>query len=263
MTTTVTSADGTPIAFDLHGTGSPVLLVGGAVNDRTTVAALAAVLAEAGFGGVAVDRRGRGESGDAPVCSVERELDDLSAVIDAVGGSAAVFGHSSGAILALEAAARGLPITKLAVYEPPYIVDAQRPRPGEDLAERLGALVAGGDRDGAVELFLSEGVSVPPAGVAAMKGQPVWEWFAGYAHTLPYDITVTGPGAWLPADRLAAITVPTLVLSGGAGEAWMAASARAVAETVPHARYESIPGQDHGVLNAPKSLRAILTEFLR
>ncbi|QYN16594.1 alpha/beta fold hydrolase [Amycolatopsis sp. DSM 110486] len=263
MTTTVTSADGTPIAFDTYGAGSPVLLVGGAVNDRTTVAALAVVLAEAGFQGVAVDRRGRGESGDAPVYSVERELDDLSAVIDAVGGSAVVFGHSSGAILALEAAARGLPITKLAVYEPPFIVDSQRPRPGEDLAERISALVADGDRDGAVELFLTEGVSVPPEGVAAMKGQPVWDWFAGYAHTLPYDITVTGPGGRLPADRLAAVTVPTLVLSGGAGEAWMAASARAVAETVPHARYESIPGQDHGVLNAPESLRTVLTDFLR
>ncbi|MEV6904525.1 alpha/beta hydrolase [Amycolatopsis sp. NPDC051372] len=263
MTTTVTSADGTPIAFDTYGAGSPVLLVGGAVNDRTTVAALAVVLAEAGFQGVAIDRRGRGESGDAPLYSVERELDDLAAVIDAVGGAAAVFGHSSGAILALEAAARGLPITKLAVYEPPFIVDSQRPRPGEDLADRLSALIAADDRDGAVELFLTEGVAIPPEGVAAMKGRPVWDWFAGYAHTLPYDATVTGPGSRLPADRLAAITVPVLALSGGAGEAWMGAAARAVAEAVPHARYESIPGQDHGVLNAPESLRAVLTDFLR
>ncbi|MEU4674085.1 alpha/beta hydrolase [Amycolatopsis sp. NPDC023774] len=263
MTTTVTSADGTPIAFDTYGTGSPVLLVGGAVNDRTTVAALAAVLAEAGFQGVAVDRRGRGQSGDAHVYSVERELDDLSAVIDAVGGAAAAFGHSSGAILALEAAARGLPITKLAVYEPPFIVDGRRPRPGEDLADRLSALIAADDRDGAVELFLTEGVAVPAEGVAAMKGQPVWDWFVGYAHTLPYDITVTGPGAQLPVDRLAAVAVPVLVMSGGAGEVWMGEAARAVAETVPHARYESIPGQDHGVLNAPESLRAVLTDFLR
>ncbi|MFI5609409.1 alpha/beta fold hydrolase [Amycolatopsis sp. NPDC051903] len=263
MTTTVTSADGTSIAFDTYGTGAPVLLVGGAVNDRTTVAALAVVLAEAGFQAVAVDRRGRGDSGDALVYSVERELDDLTAVIEAVGGSAALFGHSSGAILALEAAARGLPVSKVAAYEPPFIVDGERPRPGDDLAERLSALLADGDRDGAVELFLTEGVSVPAEGVAAMKGQPVWDWFVGYAHTLPYDATVTGPGGRLPADRLAAITVPVLVMSGGAGEAWMGASARAVAETVPHARYELIPGQDHSVLNAPESLRSVLTDFLK
>ncbi|QRP44494.1 alpha/beta fold hydrolase [Amycolatopsis sp. FDAARGOS 1241] len=262
MTTTVTSADGTPIAFDIYGAGAPVLLVGGAVNDRTTVAALAVVLADAGFQAIAVDRRGRGESGDAPVYSVERELDDLMAVIEAIGGSAALFGHSSGAILVLEAAARGLPVNKVAAYEPPFIVSG-RPRPADDLAERLSALLADGNREGAVELFLTEGVSVPAEGVAAMKGQPVWDWFVGYAHTLPYDITVTGPGGRLPAARLAAITVPVLVLSGGAGEAWMGASARAVAETVPHARYEVIPGQDHGVLNAPESLRSVLTDFLK
>ncbi|MER6875992.1 alpha/beta hydrolase, partial [Amycolatopsis sp. NPDC000673] len=189
MTATVTSADGTPIAFDTYGSGSPVLLVGGAVNDRTTVAALAAVLADAGFTAVAYDRRGRGDSGDAQVYAVEREIDDLEVLIEAVGGSAAVFGHSSGAILALEAAARGLPITKVAVYEPPFIGD-DRPRPAEDLVDRVSAALADGDRDTAVELFLVEGTGTPAAMVDSMKAAPVWGWFVGLAHTLPYDLAV-------------------------------------------------------------------------
>lgn len=262
MTATATSADGTPIAFDTYGAGSPVLLVGGAVNDRTTVAALAAVLADAGFTAIAYDRRGRGDSGDAQVYAVEREIDDLEVLIEAVGGSAAVFGHSSGAILALEAAARGLPITKVAVYEPPFIGD-DRPRPAEDLVDRVSACLADGDRDGAVELFLVEGTGTPASMVESMKSAPVWGWFVGLAHTLPYDLTVCGRGNRLPADRLAAITVPVLSLSGGAGEAWMTSSSKAVAAAVAHGRYEEVPGQDHGVLNAPESLRDVLANFLR
>src|SRR5690349_9339311 len=117
---TVTSADGTPIAFDRTGDGTPVILVGGAFNDRTTVAGLAATLSP-DFTAIAYDRRGRGDSGPGAVYSVEREVEDLAALIDHVGGSAAVFGHSSGAVLALEAAARGVAMTSLAVYEPPYV----------------------------------------------------------------------------------------------------------------------------------------------
>ncbi|GAA3575299.1 alpha/beta hydrolase [Amycolatopsis ultiminotia] len=263
MTATVTSADGTPIAFDTYGTGSPVLLVGGAVNDRTAVAAVAGMLGDAGFRAVAFDRRGRGDSGDAPVYTVEREIDDLATLIEAVGGSAALFGHSSGAILSLEAAARGLPITRVAAYEPPFIVGDERPRPGDDLVERLSTLVTDGDRDGAVELFLTEGTGASAQVVESMRSAPVWEWFVGLAHTLPYDLTVCGRGNHLPADRLAAITAPVLSLSGGAGEAWMTASAQAVADAVVHGRHEVVPGQDHGVLGAPESLREPLTKFLR
>ncbi|WP_033295259.1 alpha/beta fold hydrolase [Amycolatopsis jejuensis] len=263
MTATVPSADGTPIAFDTYGSGSPVLLVGGAVNDRTTVAALATVLADAGFTAVAFDRRGRGDSGDAPVYSVEREIDDVAALIETVGGQAAVFGHSSGAILSLEAAARGLPITKVAVYEPPFILDGARPRPAPDLVDRVNARLSADDRDGAVELFLTEGTGAPAEIVAAMKAAPVWGWFTGLAHTLPYDLTICGPGNPFPADHLSAITAPALSLSGGAGEAWMKAAAQAVATAVAHGRWEEVPGQDHGVLNAPESLREVLTTFLK
>ena len=242
MTATVTSADGTLIAFDSTGQGAPVILVGGAVNDRTTVAGLATVLGDAGFRAIAPDRRGRGGSGDAPSYDVAREVEDLAALISYVGGSAAVFGHSSGAILALEAASRGLPITKIAVYEPPFIVVDSRPRPGDDLVTRLRELLSADDRDGAVELFLTEGVGAPPQQVAGMKAAPVWGWFMTLAHTLPYDVTICGPGNRLPADQLAKIDAPVLAIAGGAGDEWQRAGTQAVAAAVPHGRYETLEG---------------------
>jgi pimeloyl-ACP methyl ester carboxylesterase len=263
MTDTVTSADGTVIAFDSIGEGAPVILVGGAVNDRTSVAGLATVLGDAGFRAVAYDRRGRGDSGDAPVYEVEREVEDLAALISYVGGSAALFGHSSGAILALEAASRGLPITKLAIYEPPYVVVESRPRPGDDLASRVRELISADDRSGAVELFLTEGVGAPPQQIAGMKAAPVWDWFKALAHTLPYDLDICGPGNHLPADRLAKIDAPVLAIGGGNGEAWIRAAAKAVAAAVPNGRYETLEGQDHGVLHRPESLRGLLSGFFR
>ncbi|KZB79853.1 alpha/beta fold hydrolase [Amycolatopsis regifaucium] len=265
MTTTletVTSADGTLIAFERTGEGTPVILVGGAFNDRTTVAGLATTLAP-DCTAIAYDRRGRGDSGAGAVYSVEREVEDLAAVIDHVGGSAAVFGHSSGAVLALEAAARGVPMTRLAVYEPPYIVDDSRPKPASDLFDRVRALIADGDRDDAAELFLTEAAATPAEVVKGMRTDPFWAWFTGLAHTLPYDIALCGPGGALPAGRLAKITAPTLVMDGGESDAWLRAAARAVAETVPGARHVTVEGQDHGVLQQPDALRGLLTEFLR
>lgn len=259
---TVTSADGTPIAFDRTGAGTPVVLIGGAFNDRTTVAALAATLAP-DFTVLAYDRRGRGDSGAGAVYSVEREVEDLAAVIDHVGGSAAVFGHSSGAVLGLEAAARGVAMTSLAVYEPPYVVDDSRPKPAADLFDRVRALIADGDRDTAVELFLVEGTATPAEIVKGMRDAPVWGWFTGLAHTLPYDLALCGPGNVLPADRLAKISVPTLVMDGGESDAWMRAGTRAVADTITDARYVTVEGQDHGVLREPDVLRGLLTDFLR
>ncbi|MBB5850806.1 pimeloyl-ACP methyl ester carboxylesterase [Amycolatopsis umgeniensis] len=259
---TVTSADGTPIAFERAGEGAPVILVGGAFNDRTTVAGLASTLAP-NFAVVAYDRRGRGDSGAGAVYSVEREVEDLATLIDHVGGTAAVFGHSSGAVLGLEAAARGVAMTSLAVYEPPFVVDDSRPRPATDLFDRVRALVAAGDRDGAAELFLVEGTATPAEVVKGMRDDPFWAWFTGLAHTLPYDLALCGPGNVFPADKLAKVAVPTLVMDGGESDAWMRAAARAVADAVPGARYVSVEGQDHGVLQQPDVLRGLLTEFLR
>nr|WP_235096996.1 alpha/beta fold hydrolase [Amycolatopsis decaplanina] len=259
---TVTSADGTPIAFDRAGEGAPVILVGGAFNDRTTLAGLAATLAP-DFTAIAYDRRGRGDSGAGAVYSVEREVEDLAALVEHVGGSAAVFGHSSGAVLGLEAAARGVAMTSLAVYEPPYVVDDSRTRPAADLFDRVRALIADGDRDGAAELFLVEGTATPAEVVKGMRDDPFWAWFTGLAHTLPYDLALCGPGNVLPTDRLAKISVPTLVMDGGESEAWMRAGTRAVADTVPGARYATVEGQDHGVLHQPDTLRGLLTDFLK
>ncbi|MGW5364796.1 alpha/beta fold hydrolase [Actinopolymorpha pittospori] len=150
MTTTletVTSSDGTTIAFERYGEGPPVILIGGACNDRSTVAGLAASLAS-DVTAIAYDRRGRGGSGDnGSDYSVTREVDDIAALIERVGGSASLFGHSSGAILAIEATLRGLPVNALAAYEPPYVVDGTRPHPGADLGDRLRVLIEQERRD--------------------------------------------------------------------------------------------------------------------
>jgi pimeloyl-ACP methyl ester carboxylesterase len=255
---TVTSADGTTIAVERTGSGPPVVLVGGAFNDRSTVAGLAAVLAP-DFTAVTYDRRGRGGSGDAASYAVEREIEDLAAVIGYASGPAGVFGHSSGAILALEAAARGLDISKVAAYEPTYVIEGTRPRPADDLAERLQALLSQGDRAGAVALFQAEAVGLPAEIISGMRGSPMWGWFTALAHTLPYDTILCGPGMRLPAGRLAGVTVPVLAIGGGASPSWLAAAARAAADAVPTGRYVTLDGHDHGVLQQPGALRPLLT----
>ena len=259
---TVNSADGTQIAYDVAGDGPPVILVGGAFNDRSTVAGLAAVLAP-DLTAVSYDRRGRGDSGNNDATfAIEREIEDLAAVIGQVGGSASVFGHSSGAVLALEAAERGVPIDRLAVYEPPYITDGSRPVPPASAADQLKELIAADRRDEAVTLFLTVSVGVPADMVAGMRASEMWGWFLGLAHTLPYDLELCGPGQVLPADRLATIEVPALAIGGSLSPQWLPAAARAVAGAIPGARYETLEGQDHGVLNQPEALRPLLTGFL-
>lgn len=257
---TVTSADGTPIALERTGTGPPVILVGGAFNDRSTVAGLAAVLAP-DFTAVTYDRRGRGDSGNSPPYAIEREIEDLAAVIAHAGGRAGVFGHSSGAVLALEAAQRGADIGKLAAYEPTYVIEGTRPRPPDDLAGQLQVLIAEDHRDEAAALFLAENAGMPAEIIDGMRGSQMWGWFTGLAHTLPYDTAVCGPGMLLPAERLAAITIPVLAIGGGASPPWLPAAARAVAGAIPGARYVTLDGQDHGVLNQPDTLRPLLTGY--
>lgn len=257
----VTSADGTTLFFEQRGSGAPVILVGGAFNDRTTVAGLAEVLA-ADFTTIAYDRRGRGDSGDSAEYAVEREIEDIAALIAQVGGSASVFGHSSGAILALEAAAAGLDITRVVAYEPPYTV-ADRTPSADDLVDRVRAALEAGDRDEAVRLFLVEGADTPAEAIGGMKADPVWGWFTALAHTLPYDLTIVGPGGRLPADRLARISVPALVIDGSESPAWFGSTARAVTEVIPGARHETLESQDHGVLQFPETLKDLLTDFLK
>ncbi|MBW8484903.1 alpha/beta fold hydrolase [Actinomadura parmotrematis] len=261
-TTTVTSADGTTIAVETAGDGTPVVLIGGAFNDRSTVAGLAAALAPH-VAAVTYDRRGRGGSDDKDPAGfrVEREVEDLAAVLAHVGGSAGVFGHSSGALLALEGVLSGLPISRLAMYEPPVIVPGTRPAPPAGALERLRALTEAGDRDAAAALFLTEQVGVPAEVVEGMKSGPAWGFMSGQAHTLGYDVAVSARNADPRDARLAAIGVPVLVQNGGAGEAWMAEGAAALAASVPGARHEVLPGEDHAVLQRPENLAPSLAAF--
>jgi pimeloyl-ACP methyl ester carboxylesterase len=256
----VTSADGTSIGFDRSGAGPVIILVHGALTGRAhpVLSDLAAALAP-WFTVVNYDRRGRGDSGDTPPYAVEREVEDLAALVELAGGSAMVFGGSSGAGLALQAAARNPAITKLAVWEPPYHVDDSAPRLSHDFAARLDALVRNGRRADAVELFMVEAAETPVEAVAAMRLAPSWSQAEAAAHTLAYEAAVMGPGNALPAGLLAAITQPVLVLNGGNSPAWMADAGKAVARAIPGAAHRVLDGQAHNV--SPQALAPELLEF--
>ncbi|MDX3110500.1 alpha/beta fold hydrolase [Nonomuraea angiospora] len=254
------SADGTAIAFDSYGEGPAVVLVHGAfgVRGHVTLAGVAAALAP-WFTVYDYDRRGRGDSGDTQPYAVEREIEDLAAVIEAAGGSAMVFGGSSGAALAIEAAARNPAVTRLALWEPPYHVDDSAPPLPDDFAARLEALVRAGRRGEAVERFMVEAAEAPPEAVAAMRAQPSWAQVEALAHTLAYEAAVLGPGNALPAGRLAALRQPTLVLNGEDSPRWMSNAGLAVAAAVPGAVRRVLEGQAHNV--APQALVPELLEF--
>ncbi len=258
---TAGSADGTTIAFERTGDGPPLILVGGALSDRSGAGALAAIMA-ARFTVVAYDRRGRGDSGDTLPYAVDREVDDLGSLIEAVGGSACVFGHSSGAALAIEAVIRGLPITKLALYEPPFIVDDNRPPLPDDYVEHLDELIGGGRRGDAVAYFMTAGVGLPAATVDQMRGAPMWPTMEALAHTIAYDVRVMGDhmsGRPLPAGWASAVTIPTLVMDGGNSPDWARNAVAAVAAAIPGAERRTLDGQEHGA--APEVLAPVLASF--
>ena len=250
---TVQSKDGTTIAFDRSGAGPALVLVVGAFSDRSSTQSLAAGLGST-FTVYEYDRRGRGNSGDAAPYSIDREVDDLAAVIATAGGSAFVFGHSSGGALALEAAAAGVPIRGLAVYEPPYTEG-----PSYAFAARLEELVGAGRRSEAAAAFLT--LMGTPAGVIEqMQAGPYWGHMESFAQTLVYDVTLCNDGS-VPVDRLAKISAPTLALAGGASPAWAGEVARAIAAAVPDGQARVLEGQGHGV--ADDVLIPVLTAFFR
>ena len=253
---TVTSHDGTTIAFDRLGDGPPVVLVSGGPNDRSANAPLAELLAPH-FMVVNYDRRGRGGSGDTPPYAVDREVEDLQALIDHAGGSAFVYGTSSGAAFALIAAARGLPVTGLALWEPPFIVDDSRPRVPSDYKAQLQEMISAGRRGDAIEYFLTTMVGLPAEFVAPMRQAPSWGSMEGMAHAIVYEADVMGDYS-LPAGRLASVTVPTLVLDGGQA-AWISHAADAVAAALPDARRRTLEGQPHNV--AADAVAPALVEF--
>jgi pimeloyl-ACP methyl ester carboxylesterase len=258
----VSAADGTQIAVEAVGKGRPVVLIGGAFNDRTTMAGLARVLSPF-YQVVTYDRRGRGDSGDeSSDYSADREMEDLSAVVEHIGGTASLFGHSSGAVLALEAAIRGLPVEKVAAYETPFIPEGSRPRPAPDVMERLVGLVRAGDSGGATALFQTEVIGIPAELVDGMRHSDMWGYLTGLAHSLPYDYALFEPGCPVPRPRLAKVGVPTLAIAGSNTFPWLATATEQVADAVPGARFLSLQGQDHGVLQQPEALLSCLQEFL-
>ncbi|MER6815762.1 alpha/beta hydrolase [Spirillospora sp. NPDC000708] len=258
---TVHSKDGTPIAYDRTGRGPALVCVGGALNDRGSAAALAGLLASRRTV-LAYDRRGRGDSGDTAPYTVDREIEDLAAVIDAAGGQAAVYGMSSGAVLALRAAAHGLPITRLALYEPPFTPDEpDRVRRTRDQAAELNRRLRQGRPGDALELFMT-GVGMPAELLAQMRRAPMWPALEALAPTLAYDSAVMddAAGGVLPAATAAAVTVPALVLAGGASPAWMRDAARRLAALLPAGAHRVLDGQTHDV--APDVLAPALEDFL-
>jgi pimeloyl-ACP methyl ester carboxylesterase len=265
-TGTVRSADGTAIAFDRTGDGPPLVVVLGAFNDRRSKPELVDLLA-AHFTVYAYDRRGRGGSGDTPPYAVEREIEDLSAVIAAAGGSARVFGHSSGAVLSLQAAAAEGPtaaarddvgIERLALYDAP-VTTSEAPAPAStDVLQRVRAEVAAGRPAEACKLFLVEVVGMPAEMVTMVGQSPHWDGMVAMAHTLPYDLELASTP--VPPDRLAAVRAPTLAVAGGAGAESMVTTARVVAESVVDGRHLVLDGQTHD--EDPAVLAPVLVEFL-
>jgi pimeloyl-ACP methyl ester carboxylesterase len=252
---TVTSADGTTIAFDQIGSGPPLVLVSGAACDRAVDARIAE-----GLGGrftvLNYDRRGRGDSTDTPPYSVQREIEDLEILLAAAGGSAVVVGLSSGAVLAANAAAAGLPVGHLVMWEPPFRIDPAAQRAAREYAEQTRALLAEGRRGDALELFMTV-VGLPAEAIAEIRRSPYWALGEALAPTLAYDAAVVGDGR-IPHELLAAITAPTAVLTGGASPDWFRAAGRAAAAAIPGATYRELPGQTHDV--APDALAAAVDE---
>ncbi|MFV2120548.1 alpha/beta fold hydrolase [Streptomyces sp. Act-28] len=257
----VFSSDGTAIAYERRGSGPAVVLVGAAFMTRRDSAALADLLAE-DFTVITYDRRGRGDSGDTAPYDVRREVEDLDALIERAGGSAMLFGTSSGAVLALEATARGSAVTRLALYEPPFIVDDSRPPLPADYVSHLEELVAREAYGDAAAYFMTAAVGLPAEAVAGMRQAPFWAGLEATARTLPYDGRIMGDtmsGRPLPADRWRSVTVPVLVGAGDAGEAHILDGARALAALGDNYALRTLPGQQHDV--DPAVIAPALADF--
>jgi pimeloyl-ACP methyl ester carboxylesterase len=259
----VTSKDGTTIAFDQSGTGPALVLVGGAFEQRamdSETAHLAALpLLAQHFTVFHYDRRGRGDSTDTQPYAVEREIEDIEALINEAGGSAFLFGLSSGAALAFEAAlALGSKVKKLAMYEAPYNSDDTARHAWMDYRKQLTELLAADRRGDAVALFMML-VGMPADHVPGMRLHPLWPMFEAVAPTLAYDAAALGDDASVPTERAASVAVPALIMDGGASYPFMHITATALANAMPHAQHRTLEGQTHEV--AAEAIAPILVEF--
>jgi pimeloyl-ACP methyl ester carboxylesterase len=253
---TLTSADGTTIAYEIDrraGSGPAIVFIAGAFNDRATLAPLADELA-GDFTVVTYDRRARGDSGNTKPWSIDREAEDLDALIAEVGGSAHVFGFSSGGILALHAAARGSAVSRVVCYEPPYAFGEGN---ALDLPARLGALVDAGRPGDAVELFQTEAIGLPPEVVAGIRRSPMFPALEAMAQSVVYDSTIA-TGSTPPAT----VTAPTLVINGAQTFPPLVRSAVKTAEALPKGRHVEVPGGMHHTIE-PAVTAPVVAEFLR
>jgi pimeloyl-ACP methyl ester carboxylesterase len=263
---TVTSRDGTIIGYDAVGQGPALIVVDGAMVYPGAFGGdseLAQLLAPH-FTVYTYDRRGRGQSSDTPPFAVAREVDDLKALSDAAGGEAYLYGMSSGGALALEAAL-ALPdnVQKLAIYEAPYDNSAAGIQAWHGYRARLDELIAAGDHSGAVALFM-QFVGTPDDMITGMRQSPMWPALEAIAPTLRYDAAALGPERTVPAERAATLTIPTLIMDGGASAAtipFMRVTADALTAAIPRAEHQTLPGQTHAV--DPKVVAPVLAAFLQ
>lgn len=258
---TVQSADGTTIAFDKRGKGPALIVVDGALEHRTMDSETARLARRLSgyFTVFHYDRRGRGDSTDTQPYALEREIEDIEAVIAFAGGSAYIFGISSGAALALEAAIRlGDKVKKLAMYEAPYNDDAAARQAWKVYRKQLAEVLADGRRGDALALFMML-VGMPPEHLDAVRQHPLWPIWEASAPTLAYDAAVMGEDASVPTEQAAQVTAPTLVMDGEASFPFMHVTATTLANAIPHAEHRTLPGQTHEVEAAV--LAPVLVEF--
>ncbi len=256
---TVRSKDGTSIAYDRVGHGPAVIFVDGALSTRGGKADLARLLAEQ-FTVYSYDRRGRGDSGDTPPYAVDREIEDIDTLVDAAGGSAFLYGHSSGGCLAMNATVElERKVGKLAIYEAPYNDDPEAQKGWGDYVTSLTELLALGRRGDAVALFMAL-VGMPAAQIEGMRQSPFWAGLEAIAPTLAYDHTgIMGEHVSIPVERAARVQVPTLVISGTRGLPFMQVTARTLSRTIPGAELRTLDGQAHDV--HADVLAPVLAEF--
>jgi pimeloyl-ACP methyl ester carboxylesterase len=255
----VTSGDGTRIAYERTGAGPALVMVDGAMCSRAFGPSEATAAGLSGdFTVYRYDRRGRGDSTDTKPHAVAREVEDLAAVISEAGGSASVYGISSGAGLALEAAASGAPITRLVLFEPPYTAEGGDVTQQREETRRMEELLNAGRNGDAVELFFSW-VGMPSGAVAQMRTSPTWPALEAMAPTIAYDNAAMGDGT-VPHELAGRIRLPTLVIAGSLSSKELRHAAKTVAEAIPGARYRDLEGQSHAA--SPETLVPLLREFL-
>jgi pimeloyl-ACP methyl ester carboxylesterase len=257
-TPSVTSKDGTRIAYDKIGNGPVLILVLGTLNTRLSGTELAKRLSPQ-FTVISYDRRGRGESSDTLPYSPEREIEDIGTLIDESGGSVYLYGHSSGAVLAIEAAIKlGKKIKMIALYEPPYSSSDDAREATKEYNRQLAELLHAGNNDEAVALFMGL-IGMPTEQVQGMRHSPMWPMLESMAPTLVYDSAVLGIDGSMPTDRLSNIRVPTLVITGSASASSLQETARALSRAIPKAELRTLDGQTHR--EKPEVLAPVLADF--